>query len=95
MRGTCHNSSPVIHISEKLSKILKQLKLCLTNLNVWQAQEVLGDVNNNLVHERGSNVKSIHVVIKVESGESKDRDPSDMFSKKKKKKERERRNRSW
>lgn len=43
-------------------------------------------MNNNLVHECRSNVKSIHVVIKVESGESKDRDPSDTPSKKKKKK---------
>lgn len=45
------------------------MKYSTTNLNVWQVEEVLGDVNNKLVHECRSDVKPIHVVIKVESAE--------------------------
>lgn len=45
------------------------MKYSTTNLNVWQVQEVLSNVNNQLVHECRSDVKPTHVVIKVESAE--------------------------
>jgi hypothetical protein len=35
------------------------------SLDVRQSQEVLGDVNNKLVHESRSNVKPIHHVVQV------------------------------
>lgn len=31
----------------------------LRNLDIWEGQEVLGDVNNQLVHESRSNVVTI------------------------------------
>jgi hypothetical protein len=34
-------------------------------LDVRQGHEVLGDVNNKLVHEGRCNVKTIHVVVQV------------------------------
>lgn len=39
----------------------------MTNLDIWQGHEVLGDVNNKLVHESRSNVESIHGVVQVVS----------------------------
>lgn len=35
------------------------------NLDVWQGHEILGNVNNKLVHESRSNVESIHGVVHV------------------------------
>ena len=34
-------------------------------LDVRQGHEVLGDVNNKLVHECRSNIETIHVVVQV------------------------------
>lgn len=34
-------------------------------LDVGKSHEVLGDVNNELVHESRSNVKTIHSVVQV------------------------------
>ena len=34
-------------------------------LNVWQVHEVLGDVNNKLVHEFPGYIKSFHRVVHV------------------------------
>lgn len=38
----------------------------LTNLNVWQVQKVLSNVNNKFVHESWSNVVAIHNVVQSE-----------------------------
>jgi hypothetical protein len=38
---------------------------CYIYLDIRQAHEVLGDVNNKLVHESRSNVETIHVVVQV------------------------------
>lgn len=35
----------------------------MTNLDVWQGHEVLGNVNNKLVHESWSNVEPTHGVV--------------------------------
>jgi len=36
-----------------------------TCLDVWQGHEILGDVNNKLVHKSRSYVQTVHVVIQV------------------------------
>ena len=45
-------------------KLIKQLQI-IEYLDVRQGHEVLGDVNNKLVHESRSNVKSIHAIFQV------------------------------
>ena len=39
----------------------------LVNLNVGKVEKILGDVNNDFVHESWSYVQTIHVVVHIES----------------------------
>ena len=46
-------------------QFLQELYIKVTCLDVGQGHEVLGDVNNKLVHKSRSNVKTVHVVVQV------------------------------
>jgi len=48
-----------------LRQCIRESCVQFTCLDVRQGHEVLGDVNNKLVHKSRSNVKTVHVVIQV------------------------------
>ena len=76
MRGTCKKGKEIVQLSFSkninrrdyliiyLIDYIKEVR-CYIDLDVRQAHEVLGDMNNKLVHESRSNVETIHVVVQV------------------------------
>jgi hypothetical protein len=77
MRGTCNKVTEIVQFfffskntnrrdySIIYSIDYKKEVSCYIYLDIRQAHEVLGDVNNKLVHESRSNVETIHVVVQV------------------------------
>jgi len=69
---SCHYYLPDSHLGkDKLT--LKRLSLTFAspnaqnerNLNIWQVEKVLSDVNNKLIHKCWCNVQAINCVVHI------------------------------